>query len=162
MTSRPVCPLLLLVAATVVGAGEAFAESPAGSAGTARLKFRAASFASAMIDESERAKEQPMELVAVMAHQPVVPVLVRKPVNPALGIELVTKGALQPLVLEAVTLSLAGTTKPADVAELALLAGGPAAADEFTARFAAAAKPSGEAPADDTHLGVLYEGLAEL
>jgi sialidase-1 len=99
--------------------------------GTSRLRFRATSEAGVMLDEVELAEERPMQLVAVTAHQPVVPVLVRKPVNPVLGIKLETKGALQPLVLEEVTLSLAGTTRPADVAELAVLPGGAAPTDAF-------------------------------
>jgi sialidase-1 len=99
--------------------------------GTNRLRFRVTSEAGVMLDEVELAEERPMELVAVTAHQPVVPVLVRKPVNPVLGIKLETKGALEPLVLEEVTLSLAGTTRPADVAELAVLPGGAAPTDAF-------------------------------
>jgi sialidase-1 len=115
-------------------------------AGTARLKFRATSEAGVMLDEVELAEERPMELTAVRVRQPVVPVLVRKPVNPAIGIELLTKGGLQPLVLESVTLSLAGTTRPADIAEVSLLIGSGSPTDEFTGRFAAATKPRGEAP----------------
>ncbi len=115
-------------------------------AGTARLKLRATSEAGVMLDELELAEERPMELVAVGVRQPVVPVLVRKPVNPAVGIELETKGGLQPLVLESVTLSLAGTTRPADIAEVSLLIGSGSPTDEFTGRFAAVAKPRGEAP----------------
>ena len=78
--------------------------------GTARLKFRATTQAGVMLDELELAEERPMTLTAVSVHQPVVPVLVRKPVNPALGIKFEAAGALEPLVLESVTLSLAGTT----------------------------------------------------
>jgi sialidase-1 len=114
--------------------------------GTSRLRFRATSEAGVMLDEVELAEERPMELVAVTTQQPVVPVLVRKPVNPVLGIKLETKGALEPLVLEAVTLSLAGTTRPADVAELSLLAGSSSPTDEFTGRFAAVPKPAGDSP----------------
>jgi len=106
-------------------AAESFETAPAG------LRLRATSEAGVMLDEVELAEERPMELVAVTAHQPVVPVLVRKPVNPVLGIKLETKGALQPIVLEEVTLSLAGTTRPADVAELAVLPGGAAPTDAF-------------------------------
>lgn len=115
-------------------------------AGTARLKFRATSQAGVMIDEIDLAEERPMEFVGVSAHQPAVPVLVRKPENPALGIRFDTKGNLEPLVLESVSLSLGGTTRPADVAELALLAGGGSPTDPFTGRFGAVAKPTGDAP----------------
>ena len=44
--------------------------------GTIRLRFRATSEAGVMLDEVELAEERPMQLVAVTAHQPVVPVLV--------------------------------------------------------------------------------------
>jgi sialidase-1 len=115
-------------------------------AGTARLRFLATSAAGVMLDDVELAEERPMELAAVTVHQPVVPVLVRKPINPVIGIALETKGSLQPLALEAVTLSLAGTTRPADVTELSLLVGSGSPTEEFTARFAAVAKPRGEAP----------------
>lgn len=100
-------------------------------AGTSRVRFRATSAAGVMLDEFEVAEDRPMTLSAVTALQPVVPVLVRKPVNPVLAIKLETKGGLDPLVLEAVTLSLTGTTRPADVAELALLPGGAAPTDAF-------------------------------
>ncbi|NCX97599.1 MAG: hypothetical protein EBX35_03200 [Planctomycetia bacterium] len=112
-------------------------------AGTARVRLRATSEAGVMLDEVELAEERPMELVAVTAHQPVVPVLVRKPVNPVLGIKLETKGALEPLVLEAVTLPLVGTTRPADIAEIAVLPGGAAPTDAF-------AEPFGTGRADGT------------
>ena len=115
-------------------------------AGTVRLKFRATSEAGVIIDELDLAEERPMDLVGVSAHQPVVPVLVRKPENPAVGIRLDTKGHLEPLVLESVSLSLDGTTRPADVAELALLAGGASPTDAFTGRFGAVAKPAGDTP----------------
>ena len=52
-------------------AAESFETAPAG------LRFRATSEAGGMLDEVEVAEERPMELVAVTAHQPVVPVLVR-------------------------------------------------------------------------------------
>jgi sialidase-1 len=114
-------------------------------AGTARLKFRATSDAGVMLDDFDLAEDRPMELAGVSVRQPVVPVLVRKPVNPVIGIAIETKGSLQPLVLEAVTLSLTGTTRPADIAELSLLAGAASPTDEFTGRFAAVAKPRGDA-----------------
>ena len=111
-------------------------------AGTARLKFRVTSEAGVMLDELELAEERPMEFVAATAIQPVVPALVRKPVNPVLGIKLETKGALEPLVLEGIRLSLQGTTRPADVAELALLPGGAAPTDAFGEPFGTA-RPRG-------------------
>jgi sialidase-1 len=91
------------------------------------------------------AEDRPMELVGVSAHQPVVPVLVRKPVNPVLGIKVETTGALEPLVLEEVMLSLQGTTRPADIAELALMAGAGSPTDAFTSRFGAIPQPDGMA-----------------
>jgi len=50
-------------------------------AGTTRLKFRVSSAAGVMLDEVELVEERPMEFVAASAEQPVVPVLVRKPVT---------------------------------------------------------------------------------
>lgn len=115
-------------------------------AGTARLRLRATSEAGVMIDEFDLADEQPMQLAGISVHQPVVPVLVRKPENPTLGILFETTGNLEPLALESVTLSLAGTTRPADIAELALVAGSASPTDPFTGRFGAVAKPQGTAP----------------
>lgn len=111
-------------------------------AGTTRLKFRVSSAAGVMLDEVELVEERPMEFVAVAALQPVVPVLARKPINPVLGLVIETRGGLEPLVLEAVTLSLAGTTRPGDVAELSLLPGGAAPTDRFGDPFAAT-RPAG-------------------
>lgn len=111
-------------------------------AGTTRLKFRVSSPAGVMLDELELVEERPMEFVTVAALQPVVPVLVRKPVNPALGLALETRGGLEPLVLEAVTLSLEGTTRPSDVAEFSVLPGGAAPTDAFGEPFATT-RPTG-------------------
>ncbi len=115
-------------------------------AGTARLQLRATSAAGVMIDEFELADERPMKLAAISVHQPVVPVLVRKPENPTLGIAFETAGNLEPLVLESVTLSLAGTTRPADITDLSLLEGSASPTDPLTGRFGAVAKPAGTAP----------------
>ena len=114
-------------------------------AGTSRLRLRVTSAAGVMLDEVELVEERPMEFVAASVLQPVVPVLVRKPVNPVLALKLETRGALEPLVLEAVTLSLAGTTRPDDVAELSLVPGGAAPTDAFGEPFGTV-RPSGSDP----------------
>ncbi len=114
-------------------------------AGTARLRFRATTNAGVMLDEVEVAEEKPMTLERIAVEQPVIPVLVRKPVNPVLGINLETAGNLEPLVLESVSLSIAGTTRPADIAEVSLLSGGSSPTDSFSGRFGTA-RPRGQAP----------------
>ncbi len=115
-------------------------------AGTERLRFCVTSQAGVMLDDIELTEERPMELASVSVHQPVVPVLVRKPVNPVIGIKLETRGSIQPLVLEGVKLSLSGTTRVADIAEIALLVGSGSPTDAFTGRFGVAVRPSGGTP----------------
>lgn len=122
--------------AVKVGGFLTLVEAPV-PAGTSRIRFRATSQAGVMLDEVELAEERPMELEGVKTLQPVLPVLVRKPVNPALGIVIETRGAIEPLTLERVTLSLQGTTRPSDIAELTLLPGGAAPTDAFGEPFGA-------------------------
>lgn len=95
------------------------------AAGTARVRIRceAPEKSGVMIDLLEVAEEKPMRLVEVDVAQPVVPVLKGKAVNPVLGLRIAAEGALQPLVLEAVEVSMDGTTRIADVAEVSLVAG---------------------------------------
>lgn len=91
--------------------------------GTARLQFCASTQAGVMIDDFTVVEDRPMKLVGVRVVQPVMPVLVRKPINPVIGIAIETEGGLQPLDLDGVTLSLEGTTRLADVADVAVLGG---------------------------------------
>jgi sialidase-1 len=94
-------------------------------AGTSRLRFRcnAPAKTGVMLDLLEVAEEKPMRLLEVDLSQPVVPVLRGKAVNPVLGLRVATEGALAPLALEAVEVSLDGTDRPGDVATISLLPG---------------------------------------
>ena len=116
-------------------------------AGTARLRFRATTPAGkgVMIDDVELAEEGPTRVAGVTVVQPVMPVLVRKPVNPVLGMAVRVAGTEKPLVVEAVTLSLAGTTRPRDVAEISVLRGGAKPTDAFGDRLGSVANPGGSA-----------------
>jgi len=95
-------------------------------AGTTRLRFRATTppDKGVMIDDLALEVEGPMRLVEAKAVRPACPVLVRKPVNPLLGIVIRTAGNTEPLVLTSLTVSLAGTTTPADVTGVMLATGG--------------------------------------
>ena len=107
-------------------------------AGTARLRFRCTSPAGVMIDDVEIVEDGPATLAGVTVFQPVAPVLVRKPLNPVLGLDLRVVGTEAPLVLEGVTLALDGTTHPADVAEVSVVRGGPAPTDPLGEALGAA------------------------
>ena len=98
--------------------------------------------AEASPDEKEPAEDGPAKLLGITVVQPVVPVLVRKPDNPVFAIGLRVAGTKQPLVLESVTLSLAGTTRPTDIAELGVVRGGGAPTDAFGPRLGGAAPPA--------------------
>ena len=102
-------------------------------AGTARLRLRANAPGNSgvMIDLLEVAEDEPMRLVGIDVEQPVVPVLKGKAVNPVLGLRIATKGALEALELEAVEVSMEGTTRPGDLAEVSLIAGGADPGGEF-------------------------------
>jgi sialidase-1 len=107
-----------------VGGFQTRAEVPL-PVGTARLRFRcdAPANTGVMMDLLEVTEEKPMRLLEVDLSQPVVPVLRGKEVNPVLGLRIATEGALEPLTLEAVEVSLDGTVRPADVATISLLPG---------------------------------------
>lgn len=87
--------------------------------------------------------EPAMRLAGIEVTQPVVPVLKGKAVNPVLGLKIATEGGLEPLALEAVEVDLAGTTRPGDVAEIALLKGAQDPSGGFGTAFG---EPQGEEP----------------
>ncbi|MFM8892955.1 MAG: exo-alpha-sialidase [Planctomycetia bacterium] len=118
----------------------------AGPAGTARLRLRATSHSGVMLDVIDVGEDRPMTIQAVTVTQPVMPVFIRRPTNPVIGIAIETTGGLEPLVLEEVTLSLAGTSRPADVAEVALFAGAASPSAAFSGRFGGAVGPLGMDP----------------
>ena len=109
-------------------------------AGTNRVRFRATSplDKGVMLDDVVILEQKPMTLAGVAISEPVVPVLTRRPTNPVLGLTLRTDGTEQPLVVEEVALSLAGTTQLADVEEVEVFAGGTAASDPLAARLGGA------------------------
>ena len=76
-----------------------------------------------MIDDLSLEAEGPMRLAEAKAVRPECPVLVRKPLNPVLGISLRTTGNTPPLVVRSLAGSLDGSTTPDDVATLALATG---------------------------------------
>jgi len=115
-------------------------------AGTARIRLSCSSPAGVMLDDVELAEDGPAKLLGVTVVQPVVPVLVRKPANPVLGIGLRVAGTERPLVLESVRVSLAGTTRPSDVAELAVIRGGGAPTDAFGPGLGDPVRPRDAAP----------------
>lgn len=115
-------------------------------AGTARLRFRTTTPPNkgVMIDDVELAEEGPMRVADVSVVQPVMPVLVRKPLNPVIGVAIRIVGTEKPLVLQGLTLSLKGTTRPRDVAEVAVVQGGGKPTDAFGERLGVAVRPTGD------------------
>ena len=126
--------------------------------GTVRIRFRCTSPAGVMLDDLEIVEDGPAKLEGITVTQPVMPVLLRKPDNPVLAINLRVTGVEHPLVVESVTLSLAGTTRPADVASLGVVRGGVAATDTVVARLGTAAKPGHDGPLTVTGSVPLEEG----
>lgn len=92
-----------------------------------------------LIDDVSVEAERPMAVAGVSVVQPVMPVLTRKPANPIIGFNLKTTGNLEPLPLESAVVSLAGTTRIADVDEIEVWRGGGQPTDAFTERLGAAA-----------------------
>ncbi len=93
-------------------------------AGTDAIRFTCTSEAGLMIDDLSLSRRGPMVLLEKLELvNPVVPVLRRKPVNPAVGFTLTTEGTDSPVRLDAVELSLAGSTRPQDIARIDLLPG---------------------------------------
>lgn len=106
-------------------------------AGVAALRFRCTAPAKSgvMMDLFEVEQEKPMELLEIEVVQPVVPVLLRKQVNPVLGLRIPTSGALEPLELQAVEIEMDGTTRPQDIDAVSLISGGADPSGGFGAAF---------------------------
>ncbi len=77
-----------------------------------------------MIDDLELGAVVPMTVVKTTAIQPVIPVLIRKKVNPVLGLLVVTEGRGAPCSVTGIRLNLEGTTNPKDVKAVQVLAAG--------------------------------------
>ena len=118
--------------------------------GTARLRLRATSHSGVMLDAIDVGEDRPMTIRGVTVSEPVMPVFVRRPTNPVIGVAIETAGGIEPLVIEGVVLSLAGTSRAADVAEIALLAGGESPTAAFTGRFGGAVGPFDTDPIEIT------------
>jgi sialidase-1 len=105
--------------------------------GAKALRFRCTAPANSgvMMDLLDFQEEKPMRLLETEVVQPVVPVLVRKGVNPVLGLKIPTEGALEPLQLEAVEVEMTGTTRLQDVAAVSLISGGPDPSGGFGESF---------------------------
>src|SRR5690606_11903364 len=84
-------------------------------AGVSALRFVCGSEGGVLIDDLTLTRSGPMSVVGIDTTQPVVPVLRRKAVNPVLGFTLSTDGNEKPVTLEAVELSLKGTTRMQDI-----------------------------------------------
>jgi sialidase-1 len=117
--------------------------------GTARVRFLATTQAGVMLDAFTLAEDRPMRFTGLTVHHPVMPVLVRRAANPVLGIRIETEGGLEPLHVDAITLSLEGTTSPEDIAELGIVAGSSDPAGPFAASLGRA-----PGPGPDGHVGI--------
>ncbi len=96
------------------------------------LRITCTSEAGVLIDDLALNRAGPMEITGITARHPVIPVLRRKPVNPVIGFSITTEGNRGSPALEAVELSLEGSTKPSDIARIELIA-----ADKVVASAAA-------------------------
>lgn len=93
-------------------------------AGAEALRFSCSSDAGVLIDDLTISRTGPMEVRGLSTMRPVVPVLLRKKVNPVLGFDLTTDGNQSPVALQEVAVSLEGTTRPRDILRLELVTGG--------------------------------------
>jgi len=109
--------------------------------GTARLRFLATTQAGVMLDAFSLAEDRPMRFAGLTVDRPVMPVLVRRAANPVLGIRIETEGGLEPLHLDDISLSLEGTTRPEDIAEIGIVAGSSDPAGPVEAGFGRAIGP---------------------
>lgn len=115
------------------------------AAGTSAVRFRAttADGSGVLLDDMTIQSAEPMKVGGVTAVQPVIPSLIRKKNNPVLGIKIEAVGALEPRTLEAVKVTLEGTTRPQDVTAVRLIPGN-AAGPVGEASFGKDAEPNGE------------------
>lgn len=123
--------------AVKVGGFHTRAEVPL-AAGVSRLRWRCTSppGGGLMIDEVALAAETPMRVERVEVTRPPLPVLLGRDLNPVLGVKVVAAGALEPLALDAAEVTLAGTTRPAEVEAVEWVAGGEDPSDGFGRRVA--------------------------
>ena len=77
-----------------------------------------------MIDELQLEPIKPMSVSKVTAIQPVVPVLLRKEVNPLLGLKIVTEGRSQPKVVTKLWVDFDGSTELAHLESAKVLFSG--------------------------------------
>lgn len=79
----------------------------------------AAVFAAGMLISGARA-ESPMKIESLQTIQPVIPVLVRKALNPVVALEIKTSGGAKPISIASFGISMAGTTRLQDVKSVQL------------------------------------------
>jgi sialidase-1 len=89
--------------------------------GSTAVRFVCSSAAGVLIDDLAFEKSGPMELAGFRTAYPAHPVLRRKEINEVAKVVLTTQGDEKPLSLDAVELSLAGTTHPSDIARIEIL-----------------------------------------
>ena len=106
--------------------------------GTKRVRFLAETPADSgvLIDDLRLTRSGPMTVFAARSTQPVVPALIRREINPILGLEIETEGRSPPVRLTQVDIDMKGTTRMADIASVALIAGGPHPEGPFGEVFA--------------------------
>jgi sialidase-1 len=91
--------------------------------GMKRLRFVCTSDAGVLLDDVVLLRKGPMAVTGLVVHRPVVPILTRKAVNPALGFTLAVDGDEGPILLEAVEVGLK-IGRAADIEAVELVAGG--------------------------------------
>ncbi|MBP7274798.1 MAG: exo-alpha-sialidase [Kiritimatiellae bacterium] len=105
--------------------------------GTKRVRFISETPANSgvLMDDLWLDRPGPMQLFAARCAQSVTPVLIRRGINPVLGLEIETEGRQPPARLTRVEIDLKGTTRLEDVASVALVAGGPDPEGPFGEEF---------------------------
>lgn len=85
--------------------------------GTKALRFSSSTAAGSgvLIDDLVIEPAKPMMVKTVTAIQPVIPALIRKKVNPVVGVKIVTEGRLNPNEITGIEVDLAGTGLVEDV-----------------------------------------------
>jgi sialidase-1 len=112
-------------------------------AGVSALRLLCSSDGGVIIDDLALNRSGPMSVIGLSTMNPVIPVLRHKPVNPVLGFTITTEGNEEPCLLEAVEISLDGTTNPQDIDRIELVPGKSEPAGSFGDPIATAMRSSG-------------------
>ena len=97
-----------------------------------------------LLDDVVLVEPGPLVVTGISISQPVCPVMIRAPFNPALGFCIPVTGSDGSVKLEGLELDLTGTTRPADIERLEVFAGSPEPVEKGIVRIADTNKLQGK------------------